>query len=103
MSLPEQSPHAYHEADISQAISEYHSGKHTSLRQAADAFSIPCTTLQRRVAEDPSPALVVEMADEIRRGRLQLAKGSDLSPRGPEYMDKTKSTAPGTMLRMRKM
>ncbi len=121
MSLPEQSSHAHHEADVSQAISDHPSGKHTSLRQAADAFSIPCTTRQRRMAgsisrsyahtyqqilstaeeralvrwiarlkttgSPASPALIVEMAEEIRRGRLKLAKGSDPSPGGPEYMD----------------
>lgn len=99
--------------DISRAVSSYHSGESTSLRQAAVAFKVPYATLQRRVSgglsrshahesqqilstpeektlvrwlthltatgSPATPALVVEMALEIRNGRLQLEKSEPVN------------------------
>jgi len=130
MSLKARQTRQYSEEDVSTAILELQAGKYASIREAADAFKIPRTTLQDRMAtrtsrsnanesrqilSNPeertlvrwithltstgfpaSPALAIQMAEEIRRNRFQLSKtpSSYLRPIGKSWLDRFRTRHP---------
>jgi hypothetical protein len=118
------------ESRIRDAIAAYKAGTYHSIRAAANAFSIPPSTLSYRLAGrtsrsqaheseqilshaeektlvrwltrltntgfPASPALAIEMAEEIRLGRLQLSKTPPLSlrPIGNRWIDRFRARHP---------
>jgi hypothetical protein len=133
MNTPTQVQSAPVESRIQDAVAAYESGTHKSVRAAANAFSIPPSTLSYRLAGrtsrsqaheseqillhaeektlvqwltrltntsfPASPALAIEMAEEIRLGRLQLSKTPPLSlrPIGNRWIDRFRARHPGIL------
>ncbi|KAM0701561.1 hypothetical protein Q7P35_010469 [Cladosporium inversicolor] len=107
---------AYTEIDIQTAISAIKNKEFASIRKAAVAFNVPYPTLRGQQLLSPaeentlsrwvtrltrtgfpaSPALVIEMAEEIRRGRVWLSKDKPeiLRPISESWLNRFKARNP---------
>ena len=129
MNAPIRDSYAFCESKVQEAISAYNSKQYKSIRATANAFSLPESTLRKRMAGrisrshaheyrqslspaeektlvrwisqltitgfPASPALVVEIAEEIRHHRIQISKiPPSLHPLGKGWLDRFRTRHP---------